>query len=224
MARRSLAAALALILLAACALEPVNLVEKSPLALRSTITAADGSILARLFIENRTLVSLDRTPRHLIEAVLAAEDARFFQHPGFDLRAIARAATVNFSKGQTIQGGSTITQQFVKNVYLDTRDRTFMRKALELRLAIEVERRFTKREILERYLNTVYFGQGAYGVKAAAETYFDKPVGKLDLAESALLAAMIKAPAIYDPRDHPARARSRRDYVLRRMVLLDYLS
>jgi len=216
--------AAAAVALAACSFRPIDLDEQRPLALRSTFRAADGTLLARFFEENRKLVALEDVPQSLIDAVLAAEDARFFEHPGFDVRAMARAALVNLSEGRTVQGGSTITQQYVKNTYFRKPARTLERKAKELRLAIEVENRYDKREILELYLNTVYFGRGAYGVEAAAESYFGHGVAKLDLAESALLAALIRAPERYDPREHPARARGRRDYVLDRMESLGKLS
>ncbi|HEX2293699.1 MAG TPA: PBP1A family penicillin-binding protein [Actinomycetota bacterium] len=211
-------------LLAACSLRPIDLDEQRPLALRSTFRAADGSVLARFFEENRKLVDLDDVPQPLVDAVLAAEDSRFFDHPGFDVKAIARAALVNLSEGKTVQGGSTITQQYVKNTFFRKPARTLERKAKELRLAIEVEKRYDKEEILEMYLNTVYFGRGAYGVGAAAESYFDHGVRDLDLAESALLAAVIRAPARYDPHEHASRARARRDYVLDRMETLEKIS
>lgn len=204
-----------------CSLAPIDLRGEEVLPLRSTIRAADGTMLARLFRENRALVDLEQISHDVIDAVLAAEDARFFEHQGYDMKAIARAAIVNLREGEISQGGSTITQQYVKNVFFTDPDRSLERKARELRLAIEVERAYDKAEILERYLNTVYFGEGAYGVKAAAETYFGRGVLTLTLAESALLAALIKAPAIYDPREHPKRALARRDYVIDRMVTLD---
>ncbi|HEX2235784.1 MAG TPA: PBP1A family penicillin-binding protein [Actinomycetota bacterium] len=222
--RSAAALAAALCLFTACALEPVDLEDAKPLPLRSTIFAADGTILARLYEQNRAYAPLRRIPRHLVRAVLAAEDARFFRHGGFDLRATARAAFANLERGDVVQGGSTITQQYVKNVYFNSAGRTLERKARELRLALEVERRYSKREILERYLNTVYFGSGAYGVKAAAEAYFRRGLTALSTADSALLAAVIKAPALYDPRAHPRRARARRDYVLARMRELGYLT
>ncbi|HYP24154.1 MAG TPA: PBP1A family penicillin-binding protein [Actinomycetota bacterium] len=203
-----------------CSLRPVDLDEQKPLALRSTFRAADGSVLARFFKENRKLVELDDLPRSLIDAVVAAEDARFFEHPGFDVRAIARAALVNLAEGETVQGGSTITQQYVKNTFFRKPAKTLERKAKELRLAIEVEKRYDKREILELYLNTVYFGRGAYGVATASESYFGHGVRDLTLSESALLAAVIRAPSRYDPREHPRRALGRRDYVLDRMETL----
>jgi 1A family penicillin-binding protein len=212
----------------ACSLAPIDLGKERPLPLRTTITSADGTLLARLYRQNRALVPIESLPQSLMDAVVAAEDARFFKHRGYDLRSIARAALVNVSRGEVLQGGSTITQQYVKNTFLSRpgmpAPRTFARKAKELRLALEVERRYTKRQILEMYLNTVYLGEGAYGVKAAAENYFGHGVGKLSLHQSALLAGLIRAPARYDPRDHPKRARMRRGYVLDRMTELEMLS
>jgi len=217
--RRSalVAATTATALLAACSLQPIDLSEEEILPLRSTVTAADGTVLARLFRENRELVELEQISQEMVDATLAAEDARFFEHAGYDLKAIARAALVNLREGEVIQGGSTITQQYVKNVFFTEPAKTLERKARELRLSMEVERAYGKREILERYLNTVYFGAGAYGIKAAAETYFDHSQLTLSLHEAATLAALIKAPAIYDPRDHPKRALRRRNYVIDRM-------
>jgi penicillin-binding protein 1A len=204
----------------ACSLSPIDLSKERPLALRTTITAADGTLLAQLFRENRELASLEEISTRLVDAVLASEDARFYDHPGYDLRSIARAALVNLREGRTLQGGSTITQQYVKNTFFRNPARTLQRKARELRLAIEVERRYSKNEILERYLNTVYLGQGAYGAKAAIETYFGRgrSVSSLRLPEAALLAGLIKAPSYFDPRDHPKRARLRRNWVLGRMA------
>ncbi|HEU4480419.1 MAG TPA: transglycosylase domain-containing protein, partial [Actinomycetota bacterium] len=221
--RRVAALALALVT-GACTLPPIDLDEQRPLSLRSTVRAADGSVLARLYRQNRALVPLESVPDVLIDAVLAAEDARFFDHPGFDIRSIARAALVNASEGTVEQGGSTITQQYVKNVYFRRPPRTFERKARELRLALEVEKRFSKRTILERYLNTIYLGSGAYGVEAASENLFGHSVRDANLVESALIAAVIKAPTLYDPRSHPKRARERRNYVLDRMASLDEIT
>ena len=205
----------------ACSLAPVDLKKERPLAVRSTIIAADGTFLARLFEQNRALVGGDEIPSVLKDAVLAAEDSRFFEHPGYDLRSIARAAVRNLEEGEVTQGGSTITQQYVKNTFFKKAPRTFKRKARELRLAIEIERRYTKDEILDRYLNTVYLGQGAYGVKVASKVYFDHGLDLMTLKEAALIAAVIKAPSFYDPRDHPKRALVRRNYVLDRLVELN---
>ncbi|MFN2390054.1 MAG: transglycosylase domain-containing protein [Actinomycetota bacterium] len=211
---------------AACSLRPVNLDAERPLPVRSTIRAADGSLLVRLggtslnneYCENRSLTSFEQIPKVLVDAVLTAEDARFFQHRGFDIRSMARAALANIEEGRIVQGGSTITQQYVKNTYFRHPGKTLRRKARELRLAIEVERRYSKQEILERYLNTLYLGNGAYGVKTAAETYFDVPVDRLSLPQAALLAGLIKAPSGYDPHAHPRKAKDRRDHVLARMA------
>lgn len=210
------------LLASSCSLEPIDLNAKRPLALRTTITAADGSALARIYkpAANRVLIPLRRVPEHLVDAVMAAEDARFFDHPGYDLQSIARAALVNVREGKIIQGGSTITQQYVKNTYFKEPGKTLERKARELRISIELERRYSKRYILGLYLNTVYMGEGAYGIRAAAETYFRRAVPKLSLAQSALLAAVIKAPAIYNPRQHASKARARRNYVIDRMLEL----
>ena len=220
---RCLAVALAL-LVSGCSLGAIDLADERPLALRSTITAADGTMLARLYRENRELVSIDDIDPDVIDAVIAAEDERFFEHPGYDLKAIARAAIINATEGKILQGGSTITQQYVKNTFFRDPPKTLARKARELRFAIEVERLYSKDEILERYLNTVYLGQGAYGVKAAAETYFGRDTFSLSIQEAAMLAALIKAPARYDPRDHPKRGLARRNYVIDRMAELEMIS
>ena len=212
------------LLLQACAFSPIDLSEGKPLDLRTTVVASDGSFLARLYKKNRALVTLTQIPQPLVDAVIAAEDQRFFEHDGYDLKSIARAAIINWREGKILQGGSTITQQYVKNTYFRKPAKSFERKARELRLSIEVERQYTKEEILERYLNTVYFGQGAYGVEAASETYFGHKSRSLTLQEAAMLAALIKSPATYDPRDHPRRAKIRRDYVIDRMVSLRMLT
>jgi penicillin-binding protein 1A len=207
-----------LLVTAGCSLAPIDLKKERPLALRTTISAGDGSTLARLYSQNRALVDYDVIPDVLKDAVVSAEDARFFRHPGYDIRSIARAALVNLGEGTVVQGGSTITQQYVKNTFFRHPGRTLHRKARELRLAIEVERRFTKEEILARYLNTVYLGGGAYGIKVATRNYFGHGLEDMELHEAALLAAVIKAPSFYDPRAHPNKAIERRNYVLRRMA------
>ena len=219
MTRRGAALVAVLLLASSCDLEPIDLGSGRPLALRTTIAAADGTTLARIYkpAANRALVPIDRVPKVVQDAVLAAEDARFFEHPGYDVQSIARAALVNLREGRVVQGGSTITQQYVKNTYFRDPKKTIERKARELRIAIELERQHTKRQILGMYLNTAYMGEGAYGLKAASEVYFREGVQKLSLTDGALLAALIKAPAIYDPREHPRRAMARRNYVLDRM-------
>ncbi|MGH2697751.1 MAG: transglycosylase domain-containing protein, partial [Actinomycetota bacterium] len=221
--RPAVLALVATLVLGACSLEPLDLRDERPLALRSTIRAADGSLLARLYRQNRAYIAYKRVPRTMVDAVISAEDARFFSHGGFDLKAIGRALLANMEEGTTVQGGSTITQQYVKNTFFKEAPKTLERKARELRLAIEIERRYTKKEILERYLNTVYFGQGAYGLKTAVEAFFNHDVDRLRVHEAALLAAVIKSPTLYDPRARPKFAKQRRDYVLDRMAELGHI-
>lgn len=167
----------------------------------------------------RPLALADMSP-FIPQAVLAAEDRRFFEHGGLDLLAMGRALAVNTSRGGIVQGGSTLTQQLVKNLALGP-ERTWSRKAREGVLALVIERRYSKEEILEAYLNTVYLGQrgraAILGVGAAAQSYWGKDARRLSLAESALLAGMIRAPNRYTPTEHPERARERRDFVLRQM-------
>lgn len=189
----------------------------------SVLTYADGRTeLARIFAENRTDVSLRKVPQHVQYAVLSAENRSFYRDPGFDVKGIARAVWNNV-RGRDVQGGSTITQQYVKNAYL-TKDRTFSRKFKELVIAIKLDRQYTKAQILEWYLNTIYFGRGAYGIQSAAEAYFGKSVDQLTLAEGAVLASSIRSPALYDPQTHPDRARARWEFVLDGMVKEHWLS
>ncbi len=192
------------------------------------ILAADGRVIADLHAgEDRTIVSLHEVPRHTRRAVIAIEDRRFFTHDGVDLRAIARAAAENVSNGGIEQGGSTITQQLVKNTLIAPRERTrdtLGRKLDEIALARQLEKRLSKEQILKRYLNTVYFGQGSYGIQTAAETHFGKPAEDLTLAQSATLAGMIKSPSYFDPHAHPKRAKRRRRVVLDQMAGLGFIS
>src|SRR6267378_6395345 len=166
--------------------------------------------------EDRELVRLSDVPKHLLDALIATEDRKFFTHKGFDPRALARAATSVFSG--RMQGGSTITQQLVKNFFL-TPERTLSRKFTELVMAILLEAHYGKEEILETYLNEIYLGQdrdrAIHGIGLGAQFYFGKEAKDLTLAESALLIAMVKGPAVYDPRRHAPRALERRNFVLR---------
>ncbi|HLL23593.1 MAG TPA: transglycosylase domain-containing protein [Kofleriaceae bacterium] len=195
------------------------------------ILAADGAHLAELPFEDgkavghRTFVTLDALPPHLVRAVLAAEDVRFFQHTGVDYQAIARAAWANYQAERVVGGASTITQQLARNL-LPTEigtERTARRKLREALLARKLERRWTKHEILETYLAFVFLGQNAYGMVAASRAYFDREVATLDLAEAALLAGLIQAPSRLDPWHHPARAKARRDEVLARMARAHFI-
>jgi penicillin-binding protein 1A len=192
----------------------------------SLVLAADGSHLAELPFEDgpaighRTLTTLEELPRHLVLAVLAAEDVRFFRHRGVDYQAIARAALINYRAGRVVEGASTITQQLARNLLPREigNERSVRRKVREALLSRALERRFPKRDILETYLDLVFLGQGAYGVAAAARAYFDRRVADLDLPEAALLAGLIQAPGRLDPYRHPDRARARRSEVLARMA------
>jgi penicillin-binding protein 1A len=184
----------------------------------------NGDPLATLHGDvNRRAVALERMPDGLIASVLAAEDKGFFEHGAIDPSAVARAALTNLQAGGVVEGGSTITQQYVKNVYT-TGDRTFGRKLREAALAIELEDELTKREILERYLNTIFLGNGSYGVEAAALTYFDRHVPQLTIPQSATIAGVIAAPTRFDPVRHPDRAERRRNYVLGEMTEIGFLT
>jgi penicillin-binding protein 1A len=162
-------------------------------------------------------IDLRKLPPHVPGAVIAVEDRRFYQHHGVDPRALARAVVVNVQAGEVAQGGSTITQQVAKNLFL-TPDRTLARKIKEALLALKLEQRFTKEEILSLYLNRVYFGAGTYGIEAAAERYFGKPAKDLTVYQAAMLAGLLKAPSRYNPVRDPDLAKTRTEMVLSTMV------
>jgi len=184
------------------------------------ILAADGSVIRSVHAEqDREQVHLRDVAKVAQDAVIAIEDERFYEHRGVDLRALVRAASRNASEGKVVEGGSTITQQYVKNVLLDPAQ-TGRRKLKEAVLAYQLERKYTKRTILERYLNTIYFGNGAYGIQAAAHTYFATTAAALTLPQATLLAGIIRSPEEYDPRAQPQAALARRNVVLDRMDAL----
>jgi penicillin-binding protein 1A len=192
----------------------------------STITrffSEEGEVIGEFFSEKREVVSLDRVPNHLVQAFVAGEDARFFQHKGLDYLAILRALFRNIFSGEIVQGGSTITQQVIKSLLLSP-ERSFKRKIREAILAYRIEKYLSKEEILFLYLNQIYLGHGAYGVAAAAEQYFEKPVEELNLAESTLLAGLPQAPSKYSPYHHPEQAKKRQIYILNRMVEEGFIS
>ena len=192
--------------------------EAAALPQTSFLYAADGTLITRLHAgEDRVVVRASRIPDVMRNAVIAIEDQRFYDHAGVDLRALLRAAYIDATTGQIVEGGSTITQQLVKQVYVGS-DETLDRKIREAYLAWQMEQRFTKEQILTKYLNTVYFGNGAYGILAASRTYFDEEPMDLTLAQAAFLAGVIAAPVTYDPVTHPGRARNRRNRVLARML------
>lgn len=183
----------------------------------------DGNLVTEIGLENRVPMNIQDVPPVVKKAFLAAEDNRFYQHHGVDFRAIARAAWRNITSGSTSEGGSTITQQLVKNCFL-TPEKILKRKVQEAYLAVQLERRYTKDEIFEMYLNWIYFGEGAYGIQAAAHTYFAKDVQDLDLAEAAMLAGLPRAPSLYSPYRNPEAAKQRRSTVLDLMVKYGYIS
>ncbi|MGH8970750.1 MAG: transglycosylase domain-containing protein, partial [Actinomycetes bacterium] len=182
----------------------------------------DGkSEIGRFGSQNRINVELDQVPDHVQKAVLAAEDRSFYENRGISPSGIARAFWNNL-RGESTQGGSTITQQYAKNAYL-TQERTYTRKAKEFLIAVKLDQRDDKGKILEDYLNTIYFGRGAYGIQTASQTYFGKDVNKLSVEEGAVLAAIIRSPARYDPENHPEALQDRFDYVLDGMVATGWL-
>ena len=179
-----------------------------PLSERSVVYARDGSVLAVLAdAEYREPVPLSRVPDHVVKAVIDTEDERFFDHGALDFRALTRAFFTNVSGGGVLEGGSTITQQLVKNAVLSPK-KDVHRKLKEAALSYRLEDQMTKNEILERYLNTVYFGNQAYGVQAAARRYYNVDVGQLTKGQAALLAGIIRNPVGYDPFAFPEAARA----------------
>lgn len=173
--------------------------------------------------QRRTLVPLTKIPTQLKQAVLAVEDSQFYEHHGLSPRAIARALIMNVVARRRAQGGSTITQQLARGLFL-TPEKNVSRKIKEALLSVEIEKRYSKDKILELYFNLIYYGHGAYGVEAAAQTYFQKSVGELNLTEAAMLAGLPSAPNRFSPIVDPARARRRRDHVLNRMVEQKYIT
>ena len=193
-------------------------------AASSQIYDINGNELANVHAEqNRVPVKISQVPEHLKDAFIAVEDVRFYDHAGVDPKGIMRALIANITNKGVAEGGSTITQQLAKNAYL-TQDRTYKRKIQEIFLALQLERRYTKDEILELYLNQIYFGQGAYGVQAAAKTYFGKDVKDLDLNECAMLAGIPKSPNYFSPLNNLQAAQERKAVVLDQMAKYGYIS
>lgn len=184
---------------------------------------AHGAFITELFAEQRTLIKLEEVPQSLQQAILAIEDNNFYQHFGIQFSGILRSALVNFLHKSYQQGGSTITQQLARNMFL-TRRKTMERKIKEMILALQIERTYTKPEILEMYLNQIYFGNGAYGVESAARAYFGKHVQELSLSECALLAGLPRAPNNYNPYRYLERSLGRRNVVLAQMQRLGYIT
>ena len=212
---------------------PVSL-STPPLPERSVILASDGSLLATLYYQNRVEVPLNSIAPVMRQAIIAIEDVRFLEHNGVDARGVVRALARNTTAGGIEQGSSTLTMQYIKNVLVNqatsaedleqARGDSFTRKIREARLALALEKRFSKGEILARYLNIAYFGSGAYGVEAAARRYFSKPAADLNLIEAATLAGIVKGPTAYDPLRNPENATQRRNVILQRMVTAGFIT
>ena len=192
-------------------------------SMTTLVLAGDHRVIKEIFEENRRVVAMERMPELLPKAFVAAEDARFYEHPGVDVWSIFRAMFHNFRSGSRAQGGSTITQQVTRSLLL-SRKKVYSRKIKEAILAYRIDSVMSKDEILYIYLNQIYLGEGAYGVEAAARTYFDRPVNKLSLAQMALLAGMPQSPSRYSPFKDMELAKNRQAYVLNRMVEEGYIS
>ncbi len=180
------------------------------------IETKDGTVIAELYNERRYPVQIDQIPSHVQEAFVAIEDRRFYDHAGIDHRSVIRAIYRDLISLQKVEGASTITQQLVKNLAL-TNEKSWMRKTKEVMASIYIERKMTKDQILELYLNKIYFGKGLHGIEAASQYYFSKSISDVSIGEAALLAGLVKAPNSYSPEDHPEKALERRNIVLRAM-------
>jgi len=186
-------------------------------AVKTEVYDINGELIHEFFKENRSLVPLHRIPQHLLDGIIVVEDRQFRKHWGIDIFGIGRAAVKNVFAGRVREGGSTITMQLARNLFL-TQERTMRRKVKEAVLALRIERMYSKDEILEMYLNQIYFGEGAYGVQAASRMFFGKDVDSLELSECALLAGLLRNPGEYSPRRHPEGALRRRNLVLNLML------
>ncbi|HTE15750.1 MAG TPA: transglycosylase domain-containing protein, partial [Burkholderiales bacterium] len=187
------------------------------------IYSAEGKLIGEFGEERRSVVSIQEVPKPLVDAILAAEDERYFQHKGVDYLGVARAAIANFTHVGPKQGASTITMQVARNFFL-SREKTLTRKVNEILLAFKIEASLSKTQILGLYINQIYLGQRAYGFAAAAHIYYGKTLDKLTLAETAMLAGLPKAPSSFNPVANPARAKLRQQYVLRRMREMNVIS
>lgn len=199
-----------------------NIAEYQP-SQASEILDRHGNVIERIYVENRTVVPLSKMPEYLPQAFVAAEDSRFYVHPGLDFWSVFRAAVNNVRSGRRGQGGSTITQQVARSLLL-TPEKTYLRKFKEAILAWRIDTLLSKNDILHIYLNQIYLGNGAYGVEAASQVYFGKRARELSLGEAAILAGLPQAPSRYAPHRHLEAARARQRYVLNRMVTDDYIN
>ena len=198
-------------------LPPITGLHEYQPSLVTRVYSADKQVIGQFFVERRILVPLTKIPTTLVNAVIATEDSRFFEHRGVDFVGIGRAMVTNILSGRIRQGASTITQQLARSLFLSPK-RDFERKVREALLALKIEQLIGKEQILELYLNQIYFGHGAYGVQSAAQTYFNKDVGQLTLGEAAFLAGLPKAPSDYSPYNHYQAAKRRQSVVLKRLA------
>jgi len=200
-----------------------NFTEFNP-ALPTRILDINGDLITEFAsTEKREMITLDKLPKHMVAALLTREDQKFYEHRGFTIKAIGRAIFGKLT-GRSLGGGSTITQQVAGTLYLDRSDISITRKLKELWWALQLERRYSKDEILELYLNKMYFGCGTYGVNAASKFYFGHPASEITPAEACMLVIQLSNPAFYNPFEHPNRAMERQKYVLDEMVSLGHLS
>jgi len=204
-------------------LPAVEKILEIPLQTPLRIYSREGQLIAEFGEKKRTPITFDQIPVNFTHAILAAEDARFYSHPGVDIKGLIRAALELVTTGSIKTGGSTITMQVAKNYFL-TRERTFSRKFNEILLALQIERELDKNKILELYVNKIYLGHRSYGIAAASQVYYGKAIEDLGIAQLAMIAGLPKAPSAYNPVTNPSRALTRRNWILKRMLDLNYLS
>ncbi|MFT6293230.1 MAG: penicillin-binding protein 1A, partial [Ilumatobacter sp.] len=204
--------------------DPVVLPEFSSLAQRTYVFDADGNEIAVYELENSQPIGYSDIPSQVVQAFLLVEDKEFFTHDGVNVRSLFRATLSNFASDAPQQGASTITMQVVKNDFLAGLERDGRYKLLQIQYAKRLEKELSKEEIMERYLNTVFFGNNAYGIQAAAETYFGKTAADLDFIEAAFLAGLVRSPSGFDPINEPERSRARWIQVLDRLVSEEILT
>jgi penicillin-binding protein 1A len=203
-------------------LPPIDRLKEVQLQVPLRVFSNDGALIAEFGEQRRTPIRYEDLPQTVIDAILATEDDRFFVHPGVDYQGLVRAVVELIRTGEKRQGGSTITMQVARNFFL-SREKTYLRKLTEIFLALKIERRLNKQEILELYLNKIYFGQRAYGIAAAAQIYYGLSIDELSIAQVAMIAGLPKAPSTNNPISNPERALERRDYVLGRMYVLGFI-
>ncbi len=202
--------------------EIIKIEDYQPLMV-SQVFDRNGKKIGEFYRERRVVIPYKEMPEHVIKSFLAAEDDQFFQHSGINLQALFRAFIANMRAGRNVQGGSTITQQVAKTLFL-TSERTMTRKIKDILLALQIEKNLTKEDILYLYLNQIYFGQSAYGIEMAAQTYFRKPAKNLTIPEAAMLAGLPKAPSDYSPVRNPIRAKERQTYVINRLADIKHIT